>query len=68
VLTLSRSGKAAALAIRERLQMTNPKVVWLSLGLLDFAMDKAGNNMAPQVGNNEFMQVMIQVLNNKEIH
>jgi hypothetical protein len=55
VLTLSRSGKAAALAIRERLQMTNPKVVWLSLGLLDFAMDKAGNNMAPQVGNNEFM-------------
>lgn len=42
-----------------RLLSNHPKVMWLSLGLLDLAMDKAGNNIAPQIGNNEFMQTMI---------
>jgi hypothetical protein len=42
--------------------------MWLSLGLLDFAMDKASNNLCNQVANQEFMQTLIQILNAKEVH
>jgi hypothetical protein len=42
--------------------------MWLSLGLVDLAMDKSTNNFFTHVGNNEFMQTLIQILNQKEMH
>lgn len=51
--------KAGVAALKERLQSNQPKVMWLSLGLLDFAMDKAGANMVTHVGANDFMQTLI---------
>lgn len=62
------SAKAFASSIRERLLTNQSKVMWLSLGLLDFAMDKASNNLCNQVANQEFMQTLIQILNAKEVH
>ena len=48
--------------------MTNePKVMFLSLGLLDMLMDKCSHTFQRQIGTKDFMQVLIVILNNKQM-
>ena len=42
-----------------------PKVIMLILELLDLAMQKCGNPLHVQVGNKEFMNSLILLLNQK---
>ena len=42
-----------------------PKVIILILELLDLAMQKCGNPLHVQVGNKEFMNSLILLLNQK---
>jgi hypothetical protein len=39
--------------------------MFLSLGLLDMLMDKCATSFHMQVGNKDFIQVLIVILNNK---
>jgi len=41
--------------------------MFLCLGLLDMLMDKCATPFHQQVGSKEFMQVLITVLNSKEL-
>jgi len=41
--------------------------MFLCLGLVDMLMDKCATPFHSQVGNKEFMQVLITVLNSKEL-
>lgn len=41
--------------------------MFLSLGLLDMLMDKCGATFHLCIGTKEFMQVLIQMLNSKEM-
>ena len=59
------SGKTAAYQIRKRLLTNEPKVMFLALGLLDMLMDKCATSFHAQIGNKDFMQVLIVILNNK---
>jgi lipid A disaccharide synthetase len=61
------SGKTAAYQIRKRLQTNEPKVMFLALGLLDMLMDKCATTFHGQIGTKDFMQVLILILNNKQI-
>jgi VHS domain len=42
-----------------------PKVTMLALELIDLAMQKCGNPFHVQVGNKEFMNAMVLILNQK---
>lgn len=42
-----------------------PKVILLTLELLDLAMQKCGNPFHVQVGNKEFMNALVLLLNQK---
>jgi hypothetical protein len=42
-----------------------PKVIMLILELLDLAMQKCGNPLHVQVGNKEFMNSLVLLLNQK---
>jgi hypothetical protein len=64
-MSILYSGKTAAYQIRKRLLTNEPKVMFLSLGLLDMLMDKCATSFHLQVGNKDFMQVLIVILNNK---
>lgn len=41
--------------------------MFLSLGLLDFLMDKCATPFHKQIGTKDFMQVLIVILNNKQM-
>lgn len=55
------------LRVRQRLTSNQPKVMFLCLGLLDMLVDKCSTPFHQQVGGKEFMQVLITVLNSKEL-
>jgi hypothetical protein len=40
--------------------------MWLSLGLLDFLMDKTSSPFYTQIATKEFMQLLITMLNTKD--
>ena len=48
-----------------RLKTGHPKVIFLTLCLLDFCMDKAGASLHREVGTKEFMHLLIAMLNDK---
>jgi hypothetical protein len=62
---LTFSAKLAAMHIKRRMETKEPKVILLSLELLDLAMQKCGNPLHIQVGNKDFMNVMVLLLNQK---
>lgn len=41
--------------------------MFLSLGLLDMLMDKCATSFHKQIGTKDFMQVLIVILNNKQM-
>jgi len=41
--------------------------MFLSLGLLDMLMDKCATSFHKQIGTRDFMQVLIVILNNKQM-
>ena len=41
--------------------------MFLALGLLDMLMDKCGTTFHQQIGTKDFMQVLIAILNSKDI-
>ena len=59
------SAKLAAGYIKRRIETKEPKVILLSLELLDLAMQKCGNPLHVQIGNKDFMNVMVLLLNQK---
>ena len=65
-LILSRCA-VVAIRVRQRLTSNQPKVMFLCLGLLDMLVDKCSTPFHLQVGGKEFMQVLITVLNSKEL-
>jgi hypothetical protein len=65
-LILSRCA-VVAIRVRQRLTSNQPKVMFLCLGLLDMLVDKCSTPFHKQVGGKEFMQVLITVLNSKEL-
>jgi len=58
-------GKTAAYQIRKRLLTNEAKVMFLALGLLDMLMDKCATSFHVNIGNKDFMQVLVVILNNK---
>ena len=58
-------GKTAAFQIRKRLLTNEAKVMFLALGLLDMLMDKCATSFHVNIGNKDFMQVLVVILNNK---
>ncbi len=64
VIVLLR-GKTAAYQIRKRLLTNEAKVMFLALGLLDMLMDKCATSFHVNIGNKDFMQVLVVILNNK---
>jgi hypothetical protein len=58
-------GKTAAWQIRKRLLTNEAKVMFLALGLLDMLMDKCATSFHVHIGNKDFMQVLVVILNNK---
>ena len=61
------SAKLIAAQLKKRMLTNQPKVMFLSLGLLDYLMDKTNNSFHSQIAQKEFMQVLIAILNNKDI-
>jgi hypothetical protein len=59
------SAKLAAAYIKRRIETKEPKVILLSLEVLDLAMQKCGNPLHVQIGNKDFMNVMVLLLNQK---
>ena len=64
-LTFIFSAKLAAAYIKRRIETKEPKVILLSLEVLDLAMQKCGNPLHVQIGNKDFMNVMVLLLNQK---
>ena len=60
------SAKTAAHHLKRRLEVKDqPKVIMLTLELLDLAMQKCGNPLHVQVGNKEFMNTLVLILNQR---
>ena len=55
-------------AIKDRLLENNTKVQMLALFLLDTMMKKCDFSFHTQIGSKGFMNVVIQLLNNKEVN
>jgi len=53
--------------IRVKLTSTSAKVIFLALVCLDFCMDKSKLVFHRSVGQKEFMHLLIQMLNNKQL-
>jgi VHS domain len=49
--------------MKRRIETKEPKVILLTLELLDLGMQKCGNPLHVQVGNKDFMNVMVLLLN-----
>jgi ADP-ribosylation factor-binding protein GGA len=54
--------KEAVKFIRKKLIHQNPKVKFLALLVLEMAMDKCGYPFHQQVGTKDFMNIMMQLL------
>ena len=52
-------------ALKKRIATNEPKVVLLTLEIVDLAMAKCGNAVHVQVGSKDFMNVLILLLNQK---
>lgn len=62
------SSKIFAAHCKKRLQMTDqPKVLLLTLELLEAAMSKCGTPLHVQIGSKEFMNVLVLLLNQKSL-
>ena len=63
------SAKVAAQHMKRRLEgaKDQPKVILLTLELLDLGIQKCGNPFHVQVGNKEFMNALVLLLNQKSI-
>jgi hypothetical protein len=48
-------GKTAAFQIRKRILTNDPKIMFLSLGLLDMCMDKCPTSFHKQIGTKDFI-------------
>ncbi len=59
------SAKLAVNHMKRRIETKEPKVILLTLELLDLAVQKCGNPLHVQVGNKDFMNVMVLLLNQK---
>ena len=49
--------------MKRRIETKEPKVILLTLELLELGMQKCGNPLHVQVGNKDFMNVMVLLLN-----
>ena len=51
-----------------RLQMTQLRVIFFSLGLLDILMDRCATPFHRQVANQSFMKQLVAMLNNPKMN
>lgn len=56
------SSKIAATHFKKRIASGEPKVIYLTLEVIDQAMQKCGNNMHVQIGSKDFMNVIVVML------
>ncbi len=59
--------KLAVQCFKKRFATKEPKVIALTLELLDLAMGKCGNPLHIQVCNKEFMNILVSFLNMKNL-
>ena len=59
--------KEAARCLKKRFGSKEPKVIALSLELLDVAMTKCGNPLHIWIGTKEFMNILVSLLNMKNL-
>lgn len=62
-----RRAKEAARSLKKRFATKEPKVIALSLELLDIAMGKCGNPFHIQVGTKEFMNELVNMFKMKNL-
>ena len=61
------SAKTAAFVLLKRLQSMQPKVMFLTLGLLDMMMDRCNRAFHMAIGQKMVMQTFVQLLSNKQL-
>ena len=61
------TAKEVARLLKKKLQSAHPKTIFLSLIVIDMAMQKCGNPFHVQVATKEFMNVLVQLIHNKEL-
>jgi hypothetical protein len=66
-LIISCSAKDAAKALKQRILTKEPKVIALSLELLDLSMAKCGNAFHAQISTKDFMNTIVSLLNSKNM-
>lgn len=53
--------------MKKRLQIKEPKVIALTLELLDLTMQKCGNPLHMQVGTKDFMNELVNMFKMKQL-
>jgi len=59
--------KEAAKLLKKKISQGNVKEIFLSLIVIDMAMQKCGNPFHTQIGTKEFMNAMVLLLHNKDL-
>ena len=68
VLTNFHSAQVVSDSILRRLQMTQLRVIFFSLGLVDILMDRCSTPFHKQVASQAFMKQLIAMLNNPKMN
>ena len=67
-LLCSFSAQLVADLILKRLQLTQLRVIFFSLGLLDILMDQCSLTFHKQVASQEFLKQLVSMLNNQQMN
>ena len=68
VLIIFHSAQVVSDSILRRLQMTQLRVIFFSLGLVDILMDRCSTPFHKQVASQAFMKQLIAMLNNPKMN
>ena len=68
MVNLSYSAQVVSDSLLRRLQATNLRVIFFSLGLLDITMDRCSTPFHKQIAGQAFMKQLITMLNNPKMN